>query len=148
LIDMSHFEALRRSYRPRRITTLFVGESVPHGGTFFYNQDSGLFREMRKATGSDVAAHADFYDTFYADVQTRNRFSLVASPAQADPILELSVITDHFTLRILDAKSTVVLWSMSEAVGPANRTTTAVKNEHTALLNLAGDLKQICLPTP
>jgi hypothetical protein len=46
---MSHFEEVRRSYRPRRITTLFVGESAPHGGAFFYNQDSGLFREMRKA---------------------------------------------------------------------------------------------------
>jgi hypothetical protein len=46
---MTTFEEIRASYRPRRITTLFVGESAPHGGTFFYNQDSGLFREMRKA---------------------------------------------------------------------------------------------------
>jgi hypothetical protein len=46
---MTPFEEIRASYRPRRITTLFVGESAPHGGTFFYNQDSGLFREMRKA---------------------------------------------------------------------------------------------------
>ena len=39
-----NFENVRRSYRPARITTLFVGESAPHGSTFFYNQDSGLAR--------------------------------------------------------------------------------------------------------
>jgi hypothetical protein len=31
---------LRRSFRPKRITTLLVGESPPHGGTFFYKHDS------------------------------------------------------------------------------------------------------------
>src|SRR6516225_11447130 len=46
---MTSFEEIRASYRPERITTLFVGESAPYGGTFFYNQDSGLFREIRKA---------------------------------------------------------------------------------------------------
>jgi hypothetical protein len=46
---MRNFENVRSSYRPDRITTLFVGESAPHGGTFFYNQNSGLFREIRKA---------------------------------------------------------------------------------------------------
>jgi len=50
---MTTFEEIRASYRPDRITTLFVGESAPHGGTFFYNQDSGLFREMRKAFRGD-----------------------------------------------------------------------------------------------
>ena len=46
---MSNLENVRKSYRPIRITTLFVGESAPHGGTFFYNQNSGLFREIRKS---------------------------------------------------------------------------------------------------
>ena len=63
---MTTFEAIRASYRPRRITTLFVGESAPHGGTFFYNQDSGLFREMRKAFHGqdrflDVFKQSGFY---------------------------------------------------------------------------------------
>jgi hypothetical protein len=50
---MNPFEKTRASYRPDRITTLFVGESAPHGGTFFYNQDSGLYREIRKAFRGD-----------------------------------------------------------------------------------------------
>jgi hypothetical protein len=65
---MSHFEEVRRSYRPRRITTLFVGESAPHGGTFFYNQDSGLFREMRKAFRGDESFLTQFKrHGFYLD---------------------------------------------------------------------------------
>src|SRR6516164_459292 len=57
---MTSFEEIRASYRPERITTLFVGESAPHGGTFFYNQDSGLFREIRKA----FQGGAHFLETF------------------------------------------------------------------------------------
>jgi len=37
-------EDLRRTYQPRRVKTLFVGESAPVGGNFFYRGDSALFR--------------------------------------------------------------------------------------------------------
>jgi hypothetical protein len=65
---MKTFEELRVSYRPDRITTLFVGESAPRGGTFFYNQDSGLFREVRKALGGGNRFLDDFKrNGFYLD---------------------------------------------------------------------------------
>jgi hypothetical protein len=65
---MNPFEKTRQSYRPDRITTLFVGESAPHGGTFFYNQDSGLFREIRKAFKGDTSFLDDFErNGFYLD---------------------------------------------------------------------------------
>jgi hypothetical protein len=65
---MSHLENVRKSYRPDRITTLFVGESAPHGGTFFYNQDSGLFREIRKAFDGKELFLEDFKrNGFYLD---------------------------------------------------------------------------------
>ena len=68
LIQMSDFENVRKSYRPRRITTLFVGESAPHGGTFFYNQNSGLFREIRKAFKGTELFLEDFKrNGFYLD---------------------------------------------------------------------------------
>jgi len=35
-------EALRRSYRPRRVRLLLVGESPPAGGTFFYHEEKNL----------------------------------------------------------------------------------------------------------
>jgi hypothetical protein len=40
-------ERLRRSYRPVRVQILFVGESPPASGRFFYQADSGLYRAIR-----------------------------------------------------------------------------------------------------
>lgn len=40
-------EALRRTFRPRNVRVLFVGESPPASGRFFYRRDSGLYRAMR-----------------------------------------------------------------------------------------------------
>jgi hypothetical protein len=65
---MSNLENVRKSYRPIRITTLFVGESAPHGGTFFYNQNSGLFREIRKSFRGQTRFLDDFKrNGFYLD---------------------------------------------------------------------------------
>jgi hypothetical protein len=62
------FEETRANYRPDRITTLFVGESAPRGGTFFYNEDSGLFREIRKAFRGNGHFLEDFMQNgFYLD---------------------------------------------------------------------------------
>jgi hypothetical protein len=41
-------EALRRRFLPRNVRVLFVGESPPASGRFFYRRDSGLYRAMRK----------------------------------------------------------------------------------------------------
>ena len=65
---MSNLENVRKSYRPVRITTLFVGESAPHGGTFFYNQNSGLFREIQKAFRGGPLFLEEFKENgFYLD---------------------------------------------------------------------------------
>ena len=42
-------ERQRRRHRPATIRLLFIGESPPASGRFFYNQDSGLYRAMRDA---------------------------------------------------------------------------------------------------
>ena len=36
-------EELRRSYKPQTVNVLFIGESPPSNGTFFYKADSNLF---------------------------------------------------------------------------------------------------------
>lgn len=46
---MSRLELQRQTYRPNRIVALFVGESPPHGGTFFYNANSMLYHAMKEA---------------------------------------------------------------------------------------------------
>lgn len=51
-----NLEALRRSYKPRRVRLLFVGESPPASGRFFYAGDSGLYRAMLEVfQGADPA---------------------------------------------------------------------------------------------
>ena len=42
-------ERLRLRFRPARVELLFVGESPPASGRFFYQGDSGLYRAMRNA---------------------------------------------------------------------------------------------------
>ena len=42
-------ERLRRSFRPKKVRILFVGESPPASGRFFYCEDSGLYRVIREA---------------------------------------------------------------------------------------------------
>ena len=45
-------EGLRHQYRPEKILTLFVGESAPSGGTFFYAENSQMYRYMREVFGN------------------------------------------------------------------------------------------------
>jgi hypothetical protein len=65
---MSDLEELRKNFRPDRITTLFVGESAPESGKFFYSGNSGLFRAMQKAFGGRPTFLEDFKRSgFYLD---------------------------------------------------------------------------------
>lgn len=41
-------EAIRASYKPDKVSVLFVGESPPARGTFFYCANSNLFRGIRQ----------------------------------------------------------------------------------------------------
>ncbi len=41
------FETLRYYYKPEKVKVLFVGESRPHGGTFFYYENSNLYRNIK-----------------------------------------------------------------------------------------------------
>jgi hypothetical protein len=44
-------ETIRQSFRPQRVTTLFVGESVPDSGKFFYRENSQVYNYMKRAFG-------------------------------------------------------------------------------------------------
>jgi hypothetical protein len=49
MLDFRQRERLRRRYRPAKVRLLFIGESPPASGRFFYRGDSGLYRAMREA---------------------------------------------------------------------------------------------------
>jgi hypothetical protein len=52
-------EKLRLSFRPDSLRILFIGESPPASGRFFYQGDSGLYRAMRDAFSAGDASVND-----------------------------------------------------------------------------------------
>jgi hypothetical protein len=64
---MSEIEAIRQRYRPPHILTLFVGESAPHSGKFFYCGNTALKKYMQEALQSaGIATDGDFLESFKA----------------------------------------------------------------------------------
>jgi hypothetical protein len=57
-------EATRLSFRPERITTLFVGESAPASGDFFYYGKSAMTRCLKEAIENALAKTDDFLEKF------------------------------------------------------------------------------------
>lgn len=51
-------DELREAYRPRRVKSLFVGESSPAQGTHFYRADSNLFRATQAAFAEAMGGEA------------------------------------------------------------------------------------------
>jgi len=65
---MNLLEDLRKSFCPDCIATLFVGESAPESGKFFYSGNSSLFYAMKRAFGGSQAFLEDFKKRgFYLD---------------------------------------------------------------------------------
>jgi hypothetical protein len=46
------FEQVRQRFRPEEVGVLFVGESPPAGGTFFYQANSNLYEATKAAFGA------------------------------------------------------------------------------------------------
>jgi hypothetical protein len=87
------------------------------------------------------------YDQFYADVKNSGKFEIVDSPADADVALSVSLTVfavvpgyPRFRLSILDPKSNVLLWTISEPVDPAFLTKTARRNIAQSLARITQDL--------
>lgn len=57
-------EAVRQKFRPSIITTLFVGESAPISGDFFYKGNTNLLRYMKQAVETSLGETSDFLATF------------------------------------------------------------------------------------
>lgn len=58
-------EQIRNQYRPDRIRILFVGESPPASGKFFYNGNSQMARNVRKILGELLLGGTeDFFSKF------------------------------------------------------------------------------------
>jgi hypothetical protein len=63
--DLEAIEAIRASYRPSQITTLFVGESAPVSGDFFYYGNTALKRHVQAAVEDSIGGDgSEFLDRF------------------------------------------------------------------------------------
>jgi hypothetical protein len=63
---MNVVEETRERFRPERIATLFVGESAPLSGDFFYFGGNALLAHMQAAIESELGRTDDFLSTFKA----------------------------------------------------------------------------------
>jgi hypothetical protein len=105
------------------------------------------------------------YNEFYAAIKNWGRYELLAAPANADLVLEISFasqITDvggskesgcssrnesHFRLQLLDPKTRIVLWTNTETIEPFFLQKTGEKNTSDAIKRLVEDLKLLAAPT-
>ena len=98
------------------------------------------------------------YDEFYAALKSWGRYELVSAPADADLIFELHfnlglgvlypsvpivVKSVQFQVVILDPKTHVLLWEVTQGVQAANRDSTARKNFEQAMAKLVDSVKKL-----
>jgi hypothetical protein len=57
-------ECIRRRYRPERIVTLFVGESAPQSGKFFYAGTTHMLTHMQRAVEMALGKNGYFLRRF------------------------------------------------------------------------------------
>jgi hypothetical protein len=75
-------EQLRRRYLPGQVRLLFVGESPPASGRFFYKRDSGLYRAMREVFEAVEPAVND--ETFLQIFQASGCYLIDLCPQPVD----------------------------------------------------------------
>ena len=120
--------------------------------TVFISNTSG-----RQATYPGISELT--YDGFYAAMKSWGKYQLVSEPANADLIFEIRYATAlgptnvsggnggsgqyaEFDLTILDTKTHVVLWALSETVTPIKHKSDQESLEQ-ALANLVADTKKL-----
>lgn len=68
ILTFCELENLRHTFRPERVMVLFVGESPPDGGTFFYKANSVLYYSMKESLGVAEDFLAEFKERcFFLD---------------------------------------------------------------------------------
>jgi hypothetical protein len=95
------------------------------------------------------------YDQLYAALKTWGRYELVGAPSEADLVFEirftaplidcgkLAVYSPQLELRILDAKTHFLLWTIVAPVQSALRKATWEKNFSKGMASLLDDLKKL-----
>ena len=105
------------------------------------------------------------YNEFYAEMKAWGRYTLVSNPADADLIFEVLVATTRIDntsffigggatgkpiirMVIIDPKTHVTLWGLSENLEVAARDSAGRKNFDKAMSSLMDDLKKLTSASP
>ena len=88
------------------------------------------------------------YNEFYAGIKSWGKYELLSSPADADLVFEICSYNVRearllLHLSILEPKTHVILWSLTQEAEGASRTATARKNFEEAMDVLVGAVKQL-----
>jgi len=108
----------------------------------FISNAGGDFDSNLWSGGPDRA-----YNGFYAGIKNWGRYELVGVPSDADMVLEFSLVGTPlpnalFRVVLLDPKTHVVLWTVSEGI-PLGLKKTRDKNFDSAIDKLVDDLKAL-----
>ncbi len=88
------------------------------------------------------------YNMFYGDIKSWGKYELVSSPADADVVFEIRSYDSpqaglQVHLSIVDPKTHITLWSLTQEVGGASRIATIRKNFGEAMNSLVEDPKKL-----
>lgn len=87
-------EEIRRSFRPADVRVLFVGESAPESGEFFYNADSQMYRHMERILGCKLfSSRNHFLENFKAAGCYLD--DLVLNPVNKNPDRERKLLCER-----------------------------------------------------
>jgi hypothetical protein len=103
-------ERLRRQFRPASVRLLFIGESPPASGRFFYRRDSGLYRAMREAFQEVDPAIAD--STFLAAFQEVGCYLFDLCP---EPVYRLGAAARRNARQLAERRLSLVIGQLQPA---------------------------------
>ncbi|MFZ0821726.1 MAG: hypothetical protein WAM91_16795 [Candidatus Acidiferrales bacterium] len=95
------------------------------------------------------------YNQFFAAMKSWGKYEIVGAPADADLVFEIhfvvrsgggtNLLYPEFRLMIVDPRTRIVLWAITEYVEPANLEGNREKNFNMAMTALMSDLKSLGL---
>jgi hypothetical protein len=87
------------------------------------------------------------YNEFYADMKSWGKYEVVSSPAGADVVFEIHLVSQEHSSRlrllILDPQTHIALWTLNQFANGANRDATTRKNFDKAMDSLVVTLKNL-----
>ena len=104
-------ERLRQQFRPEAVRLLFIGESPPASGRFFYHGDSGLYRAIREAFQMIDPSITD--STFLTVFQEAGCYLFDLCP---EPVNHLSATTRRDACRLAEGSLSRVIDRLQPAM--------------------------------